>query len=188
MDWLARTRLTSMFLIALLFALVSMSCETLSAQSSSSAPAGGPTTAPPASKPTVTSVKPPQAADRNKQLYKALQMATKRGTLSYLPDYIAGELGMNRASANGQHEWATVLDIDGARKIYLIDNANTAVAIIDANGQTMVYLIRSGVLKQAGLLKSGRFGSQSLQNIPLSKAADGFNVERDLWMEQLVAK
>jgi hypothetical protein len=177
-----------MFLIALLFALVSMSGGTLSAQSSSSAPAGGQTAAPPASTPTVTSVKPPQAADRNKQFYKALQMAAKRGTLSYLPDYIASELGMNRASFTGQHEWATVLDIDSARKIYLIDNANTAVAMIDTNGQTIVYLIRFGVLKQAGLLKPAHFGSQSLENIPLSKAAAGFNAERDLWMEQLAAK
>jgi hypothetical protein len=54
----------------------------------------------------------------------------------------------------------------------------------------MFYLVRAsaGVLKQAAILKSGRLGSKSLQNVPLSAATAGFIVERDFWMETLAAK
>jgi hypothetical protein len=37
-------------------------------------------------------------------------------------------------------------------------------------------------------LKSGKWGSKSLQNVPLASAVAGFNAERDLWIEQLAAK
>jgi hypothetical protein len=81
-----------------------------------------------------------------------------------------------------------MLDIDGARKVYLVDDTDAAVVITAVNEQTIVYLVRSGVLKKAGRVKSGTWGSKSLQNIPLATAAAGFNAERDLWIQLLAAQ
>jgi len=189
MGWLVRTRLTSMCLVALLFALVSVSSESMSAQSSSTAPAEGQTAPPPPNMPSAASVKAPPPADPAKQFSKAVQIVEKRGRRSHLPDYIADDLGLPRTgAANQQPVGASVLDIDSARRIYLIDDSDAAVMITAANESTMVYLIRSGVLKKAGQMKSGRWGSMSVQNVPLASAAAGFNAERDLWIEQLAAK
>lgn len=189
MGWLLRVRLTSMCLGALLFALVSMASETMSAQSSGTAPAEGQKLSSVAELPATVSAKPPSSPDAAKQLAKALQIAAKQGKPSRLPAYISDDLGLTHASAaNQQLLWASMLDIDGARSIYLVDGTDVAVVITAVNEQTMVYLVRSGVLKKAGLLKSGRLGSRSLQNVPLASAVTRFNAERDLWIELLAAK
>lgn len=187
MDWLVRTRLTSICLVALLFALVSIASESMSAQSPSAAPAEGQKLSSVAELPATVSAKPPSSPDAAKQLSKALQIAAKRGRPSHVPDYIAGDLGLARAST-ATPLWASELNIDGARRIYLVNDTDTAVVITAVNEQTIVYLVRSGVLKKAGQLKSGKWGSKSLQNVPLASAVAGFNAERDLWIEQLAAK
>jgi hypothetical protein len=187
MGWLMRTRLTSMCLVALLFALVSISKENMSAQSPSAAPPESQKLSSAAELPASVPAKPPNSPDAAKQFSKALQIAAKRGRPSHVPDYIAGDLGLARAST-ANPLWASELGIDGARRIYLVNDTDTAVVITAVNEQTMVYLVRSGVLKKAGQLKSGKWGSKSLQNVPLASAVGGFNAERDLWIEQLAAK
>jgi hypothetical protein len=83
-----------------------------------------------------------------------------------------------------------VKDSEGLRTIYLLDDRDAAVVVSEVGGHVMFYLVRAsaGVLKQAAILKSGRLGSKSLQNVPLSAATAGFIVERDFWMETLAAK
>ncbi len=185
MGWLMRTRLTSICLLALLFALVSTQAITMSAQSSSAIPAEGQKPSSIAELPPAASAKSPSnSPDATKQLAKALQIAAKRGTPSHVPPYIADDLGLTHASVTVEQSlWASELDIEGARKIYLVNNSNVAVFITAVNEQTMVYLVRSGVLKKAGRVTSGRLGSKSLQNVPLAAAAAGFNVERDFWIQ-----
>jgi hypothetical protein len=178
----------SICLVVLLFALVSIASESMSAQSTSAAP-------PESQKPSSIAELPPAASakaqssspDAARQLAKVLQIAAKQGRPSHVPDYIAGDLGLARAST-ANPLWASELDIDGARRIYLVNDTDTAVVITAVNEQTMVYLVRSGVLKKAGQLKSGKWGSRSLQNVPLASAVAGFNAERDLWIELLAAK
>ena len=189
MGRLGQTRVTSMWLFALLFALVSIASESMRAQSSSTAPAEGQKPSSIAELPPTVSAKPPSSPDAAKQLAKVLRIAAKQGRLSRVPGYIADDLGLTHASAASQQPlWASELDIDGARRMYLVNDTDTAVVITAVNEQTMVYLVRSGVLKKAGLLKSGKWGSRSLQNIPLASAASGYNAERDLWIELLAAK
>jgi hypothetical protein len=179
-----------MCLFALLFALLSISGESMSAQSSSAAPAEA-QTAPPANMPSAASVKPPPPADPAKQFAKALQTVRKRGGRAHIPDYITSGLGMPNVSGNSEPFWASVVrDNEGLRTIYLLDDRDAAVVVSEVGGHVMFYLVRAsaGVLKQAAILKSGRLGSKSLQNISLSAATAGFLVERDFWMEALAAK
>jgi hypothetical protein len=178
-----------MCLVALLFALVSIASESMSAQSSGTFPAEGQKLSSVAELPATVSAKPPSSPDAARQLAKVLQIAAKQGTQSHVPPYIADDLGLTHASATiEQSLWASELDIDGARKIYLVNNTDVAVVMTAVNEQTTVYLVRSGVLKKAGRLTSGRLGSKSLQNVPLASAVAGFNAERDLWIELLAAK
>ena len=188
MGWLVRTRLTSICLFALLFALVSNSGETVSAQSSSAAPAEGRKASSVTGTPAAASAKATNPPDRakEKELSKAFQTVAKRGRSSHLPDYIADGLGLPNATQ--QPLWASMLDIDGARRVFLIDDTDAAVVMTAAGEHTMVYLVRSGVLKKAAQLKEGRKRSMSLQDIPLASALPGFNAERDLWIEELAAK
>ena len=195
MGWLVRTRLTSICLFALLFALFSNSGEIASAQSSSAAPAEGQKSSsvaelPPAPKapnpPNVAKAANPPDRAKAKELSKAFQIVTKRGRLSHLPDYLAYDLGLPNASQ--QPLWASMLDIDGARRVFLIDETDAAVVMTAAGEHTMVYLIRSGVLKKAARIQPGRRGSRSLHDVPLASAVAGFNAERDLWIEELAAK
>jgi hypothetical protein len=173
----------------LLFALVSHSGETVSAQSPSTAPVEGQKASSVADLPVNVIAKAPNSADAAKQLAKAFQSVAKRGRPSYLSQFIAEDLGLAHASAATQQPlWASMLDIDGARKVYLVDDTDAAVVITAVNEQTIVYLVRSGVLKKAGRVKSGTWGSKSLQNIPLATAAAGFNAERDLWIQLLAAQ
>lgn len=189
MSWLVRTRLTSICLFALLFALVSHSGGTVSAQSPGTAPAEGQKPSSVADLPVNVIAKAPTSADAAKQLAKAFQIAAKRGQSSHVPQFLAEDLGLAHATAATQQPlWASMLDIDGARKVYLVDDSDAAVVITAVNEQTIVYLVRSGVLKKAGRLKSGNWGSKSLQNIPLATAAAGFNTERDLWIQLLAAQ
>jgi hypothetical protein len=81
-----------------------------------------------------------------------------------------------------------MLDIDAARRVFLVNDTDAAVVMTVVGEHTMVYLVRSGVLKKAAQLKEGRMRSISLQDIPLASALPGFNAERDLWIEQLAAK
>jgi len=178
-----------MCLVALLFALVSIASESMSAQSSGTAPAEGQKPSSIAELPPTVSAKPPSSPDAAKQLAKVLRIAAKQGRLSRVPGYIADDLGLTHASAASQQPlWASELDIDGARRIYLVNDTDAAVVITAVNEQTMVYLVRAGVLKKAGELKSGKWGSRSLQNVPLASAVARFNAERDLWIELLAAK
>ncbi len=189
MGWLLRARLRSMCLVALLFVLVSIASESMSAQSSGAAPAESQKLSSAAELPVAVSAKPPSSPDAAKQLAKVLQIAAKQGSPSRVPAYISDDLGLTHASVTiEQSLWASELDIDGARKIYLVNDTDAAVVMTAVNEQTMVYLVRSGVLKKAGRVKSGRLGSKSLQNVPLASAVAGFNSERDLWIELLTAK
>jgi len=185
MGWLVRTRLTFMCVVALLFALLSISGETVSAQSSSTAPAEEQKPSSLADMPVVSS-KAPNSQDSARQFSKALQIAAKRGRRSHLPDYIASGLGLPNGTM--QPMWASVVDIDGGRTIYLPDGTDAAVVITAVGERTMAYLVRAGVLKKAVQIKSGGGGSKSLQNVPIGSAVENFNAERDLWIEQLVAK
>jgi len=202
MGWLARTRLTSICLLALLFALVSNSGETVSAQSSSAAADEGqrPSSVaelPPAPKEQnppdaakapnpADRAKAPDTADRAKELSKAFQIVKKRGTGAHLADYVAYGLGLPNATQ--QPMWASMLEIDDARRIYIVNDMDVAVVMTTVGENTVVYLVRGGVLKKAARIKSGRMGSKSLQDIPLASAAAGFNAERDQWIELLAAK
>jgi hypothetical protein len=180
-----------MGLVALLFALVSISGESMSAQSSGAAPSEAQTAPPAANMPSAASVKPPQPADPVKQFAKVLQTVAKRGGRSHIPDYITSGLGMPNVSGNSEPFWASVVqDSEGLRTIYLIDGRNAAVVVSEVGGHVMFYLVRAsdGVFKQAAILKPGRLGSKSLQNISLSAATPGFIVERDFWLEALAAK
>jgi hypothetical protein len=177
-----------MCLVVLLFALVSISGVTMSAQSST-APAEGQKASPPANTPGATSVAAPKPADPAKQFYKALQTVKSRGGRAHIPDYITTGLGMPNASVNQEPLWASVVaDNEGLRTLYLLDDRDVAVLVSQVDGRVMFYVVSGGVFKKAALLKEGRFASKSLQNIPLSSAAASFNVERDFWMQQLAAK
>jgi hypothetical protein len=191
MGWLVRTRLTSMGLFALLFALLSISGASMSAQSSVAAPAEAQTEPPAANMPSAASVKPPPPADPTKQFAKVLQTVRKRGGRSRVPDYVTSGLGMPNVNGASEPFGASVVkDSEGLRTIYLLDDRDAAVVVSEVGGHVMFYLVRAsaGVLKQAAILKSGRLGSKSLQNVPLSAATAGFIVERDFWMETLAAK
>lgn len=185
MAWLVRTRLT-ICLLALLFALASNSGETMSAQSSSAAPAEGQKASSVGELPVAASAKAPNPADQAKQLSKALQIAARRGKPSHLPDYISYGLGLPNATL--QPLWAAELDVDGARRVYLVNDTDTAVVVTAAGEHTMVYLVRSGALKKAAIMVSGKYRSISLEDVPLASAVVGFNAERDLLLEQLPAK
>ena len=173
MGWLARTRLTSICLLALLFALVSNSGETVSAQSSSAAPGDGqklssvaelPPGAPAkeANPPDVAKAPNPPAntPDRAKELSKAFQIVKKRGSSSYLADYVSYGLGLPNATQ--QPMWASTLDIGDARRVYVVNDTDIAVIMSAVGEHTVVYLVRGGVLKKAARIKSGRMGSKSL--------------------------
>ena len=183
MAWLVRTRLTSMCLFALLFALTSISAETMSAQSSNTAPAEGQPPSSIADMPVAPSVKAPSSPDAAKQFSKALQVVKQRGHRAHVADYITSGLGIRNAPF-----WASVVeDNSGQRTIYLLEDTNAAVLVTEAGGTPVFYLARAGVLKQAAVLKSGRWGSKSLQDVPLKSAVAGFNTERDFWIEALAA-
>ena len=201
MSWLARTRLTSICLLALLFALVSNSGETVSAQSSSAAPAEAQKLSSVAELPPAPAAKapnPPDAAKapnpadvakdpaRAKELSKAFQIVKKRGSSTYLADYVSYGLGLPNATQ--QPMWASMLDIDDSRRVYAVNDTDVAVVMTAVGEQTIVYLVRGGVLKKAAKIQSGRMGSKSLKDIPLASAAAGFNAERDKWIELLAAK
>jgi hypothetical protein len=175
-----------MGLLALLFALVSICGESMSAQSSGSAPAEGQQAS---SMPSIASVKPPPPADPAKAFNKALRTVEKRGARAHVPDYVTTGLGMPNASVNMEPLWAHVVaDHEGLRTIYLLDDTNAAVVVSEVGGHVMFYLVRDGVLKKAAQLKTGRFASKSLQNIPLGAAGAGYIAERDFWMEALASK
>ncbi len=183
MAWLVRTRLTSMCLFALLFALTSIFAETMSAQSSSTAPAEEQKPSSIADMPAAASVKAPPPADAAKQFSKALQVVKKRGHRAHVADYITSDLGIRNAPY-----WASVVeDNSSQRTIYLLDETNAAVLVTEAGGTPVFYMARAGVLKQAAVLKSGRWGAKSLQDVPLKSAVAGFNTERDFWIEALAA-
>ena len=188
MAWLVRSRLTSMCLFVLLFALTSISGETMSAQSSSTAPAEGQPPSSIADLPVIPYVRAPNSSDPAKQFSKALQVVKKRGRHAHVADYITSGLGIRNASVNLEPLWASVVeDSSGQRTIYLLEDTNAAVLITEAGGTPVFYLARAGVLKQAAVLKSGRWGSKSLQDVPLKSAVAGFNTERDFWIEALAA-
>jgi len=174
-----------MCLVALLFALVSISGESMSAQSSSAAPAEGQQASP---MPSIASVKPPPPADPAKAFNKALRTVEKRGVQARVPDYVATGLGLPNAAVLDPARAHVVADQEGLRTIYLLDDINATVVVSEVGGHVMFYLVRDGVLKKAALLKTGRLASKSLQNIPLSAAGPGFIAERDFWMEALAAK
>jgi hypothetical protein len=136
--------------------------------------------------PAAAAAKAPNPPDPAKQLSKAFQIVAKRGRRSHLPDYISFDLGLPNSAQ--QPLGAYMLDIDGARRVFLLDDSDAAVVMTAVGEHTMVYLVRSGVLKKAAQLKQGRLRSLSLQNVPLASALAGFNAERDLWIEQLAAK
>jgi hypothetical protein len=182
MGFPVRTRLTSIFLLALL----SISGETMNAQSSGTAPAEVQKTSSAADLPVAASAKVPNAPDPARRLSALLPIVAKRGQPSHLPAFLSSGLGL--PGTTDQLLGASVLDIDGARRVFLVDNMDAAVVMTAVNEQTTVYLVRSGVLKKAAQLKRGRMGSMSLQNIPLASALVGFDAERNLWIQELDAK
>ncbi len=182
MGFPVRMRLASICLLALL----SISGETMSAQSSGTAPAEVQKPSSVADLPVAASAGAPNAPDPARQLSALLPIVAKRGRPSHLPAFISSDLGLPGTA--DQTLGASVLDIDGARRIFLLDSMDAAVVVTAANEQTMVYLVRSGVLKKATELKRGRMRSMSLKNVPLASAQAGFNTERNLWIQELAAK
>jgi hypothetical protein len=161
----------------------------MSAQSSGAAAAEAQTAPPAANMPSAASVKPPPPADPTKQFAKTLQTVAKIGGRAHVPDYITGGLGLINTDNNQVPMGASfVADHDGLRTIYIIDDRNAAVVVSEVGGHVMFYLVRAGALKEAALLKDGRWGSKSLQKVSLSAATAGFIVERDFWLEALAAK
>jgi hypothetical protein len=184
MNLLVRVQAKSACRVVLLFVLLCIAGESLSAQSSSTAPGEGQNASSSADMLGSVSVKAPNPPDPGKQFSTALQVVEKRGRRTHFPDYMWNDLGMSNASM--QPLGASFMeDVDSNRAIYLVDGSNTAVVIKGG----MVYLAtRSGVLKKAAQMKSGSHWSRSLQGVPLGPAVMSFNAERDFWIEQLAMK
>jgi len=166
--------------------LLSISGETMNAQSSGTAPAEIQKPSSAADSPVAASARAPNAPDQARQLSALLPIVAKRGRPSHLPAFLSSGLGL--PGTTDQLLGASVLDIDGARRVFLVDNMDAAVVMTAVNEHTMVYLVRSGALKKAAELKRGRMRSMSLENVPMASALTGFNAERDLWIQELAAK
>jgi hypothetical protein len=190
MGVLVWVRVYSMYRVALLFILLFIARETMNAQPFNTASGEGQNASSSADMLGTASAKAPNPADPAEQFSKVLQMVEKRGLRTHLFEYIWNDLG--RSNPSMLPLWASalaVVDVDGGRVIYLVDDTNVAVLITERGEQPMVYLVsRAGVLEKAAQMKSGRWGSKSLQNVPLGSAVASFNEERDFWIEQLATR
>ncbi len=75
-------------------------------------------------------------------------------------------------------------DVDTHRTISIIDDSSDVLYMTKTDDNPVVYLTnRAGVLKKAGWIKTGRFLSQSLQDIPKESAATGLNAEKEFWIK-----
>lgn len=75
-------------------------------------------------------------------------------------------------------------DADTHREIYVTDDSRDVLFTTKADDGPVVYLTnRAGVLQKAGQIKTGRYGSQSLQRIPKESAAAGLNAEKEFWIK-----
>lgn len=160
------------------------------------APASQPPAANAPSAPTNTQSAPahptPSAAEARKQFRQVLKELENKGRPTTLRVNLLQDLGFY--TSEQQSIPATVLNGDEdpeTHDIYLLDQPGdkTVLLTIKDGDQLLVYVSNgAGVLRKAAKLMQGRrMNSQSLQQIPLEVALDGFIVEKDYWIERLAA-
>ncbi len=181
---LIRVRVLPTCQIILLTGLLLLAGEAMSAQSAGNAGPGAPQAASPAKAPSDTSSNP-QSPPAPVTLEDVVRLVQQEGRSSAISKSLAQDLGLIRISEDMSPVPAHILeDVDTHRTISIIDDSSDVLYMTKTDDSPVVYLTnRAGVLKKAGRIKTGRFLSQSLQDIPKESAATGLNAEKEFWIK-----
>lgn len=181
---LIRVRVLPTCQIILLTGLLLLAGEAMSAQSAGNAGPGAPQAASPAKAPSDTSSNP-QSPPAPVTLEDVVRLVQQEGRSSAISKSLAQDLGLIRISEDMSPVPAHILeDVDTHRTISIIDDSSDVLYMTKTDDNPVVYLTnRAGVLKKAGWIKTGRFLSQSLQDIPKESAATGLNAEKEFWIK-----